>query len=428
MKNIVTFTFIISILNILYAQVTPTPASAQKVPILLQHATLHIGNGKLFEDTDVLLEKGKISKIGKNLPVLEGTKSIDVAGKHLYPGLIILNSNLGLEEIEAVRATSDAREVGVNNPNVRAIVGYNTDSKVIPTLRSNGILLAQIAPTGNGFAGTSAVVQLDAWNYEDAVIVADEGVYLEWFQMNFSATASKEQAEAQEKNRENAEANLHQKMQEAIAYKLAQESGKPFTHNLMLAALVPVLKKEKRLYIRAITEKQIIAAVAFAKQYDLNIALVGAEDAYLQTDLLKRNNIPVILYKPHQLPMNEDDAIDLPYQMPKLLHDAGIIYGYDIDVFWNERNLPFMAGTAAAYGITKEEALKALTSYPAQILGIDKRVGTIEDGKDATLIISEGDVLDMRSSKIIYAFIEGREINLSDLHKELYEKFQAKYK
>lgn len=426
MQKIFLFLLIINFLSV-SAQVTPSPAPTQKSSILLQNATLHLGNGKVLDATDILLEKGEISKIGKGISLIGEGRVLDLAGKHIYPGFIALNSNMGLEEIEAVRATSDSREVGANNPNARAIIGYNTDSKVIPTVRSNGVLIAQIAPAGNGFAGTSAVVQLDAWNYEDAAIVSDEGVYLEWFQMNFSATATKEQAEEQQKNQEKAEANLHKTMQDAIAYKLAQESGKPFTHNLMLSALVPVLKKEKRLYIRAITEKQIIAAVAFARQYDLNIAIVGGQDAYLQTTLLKRNNVPVILYKPHQLPMNEDDAVDLPYRMSKILYDAGIIYGYDIDAFWQERNLPFMAGTAAAYGLSKEEALKALTLYPAMILGIDKRLGTLEEGKDATLIVSEGDVLDIRTSKIILAFIEGREINLTDLHKQLYEKFKAKY-
>ncbi len=426
MQKILLFLFIINVLAV-FAQVTPSPSPAQKTPILLLNATLHVGNGKVLEGVDIRLEKGKIAKIGKGLALIGEGTAIDLVGKHLYPGFIALNSNIGLEEIEAVRATSDSREVGGNNPNARAIVGYNTDSKVIPTLRSNGVLMAQIAPSGNGFSGTSSIVQLDAWNYEDAVMVTDDGVYLEWFQMNFSSTPTKEQAEEQQKNKEKAEANLHQKMQEAMAYRLAQESGKPFTHNLMLSALVPVLKKEKKLFIRAITEKQIIAAVAFARQYDLNMVIVGGQDAYLQTDLLKRNNVPVILYKPHQLPMNEDDAVDLPYRMPKILYDAGVVFGYTIDAFWNVRNLPFMAGTAAAYGLEKEEALKALTLYPAMILGIDKRVGTIEEGKDATLIVSEGDVLDMRTSKVIYAFIEGRKVNLTDLHKELYEKFQGKY-
>lgn len=427
MKKTILLLLTVSITS-LFAQVTPPPAPVQQDPILLQHATIHIGNGNVMEDADIMLHKGKIVSIGKSLPIPKDGKIIEASGKHIYPGFIALNTTIGLEEIEAVRATSDSREVGPYNPNARAIAAYNTDSKAIPTLRSNGILIAQIAPAGNGFAGTSSIVQLDAWNYEDAAIVTDDAVYLSWYDMNFSPTTTKEQLEEQQKNRDKSEANLQKTMQDALAYKLAQESDKPFTHNLMLSALVPVLKKEKKLFIRANTEKQIIAAVAFSKQYDINIVLVGAQDAYLQTDLIKRNNIPVILYKPHQLPPNEDDAVDLPYRMATILHDAGITYSYYIDVFWNVRNLPFMIGTSTAYGIPKEEALKALTLYPATILGIEKRLGTLEEGKDATLIVSEGDVLDMRTSKVIYAFIEGREVNLTDLHKQLYEKFQGKYK
>jgi imidazolonepropionase-like amidohydrolase len=338
-----------------------------------------------------------------------------------------MNSDMGLEEIEAIRATSDAREVGGKNTNVRAISAYNTDSRVTPTVRSNGILMAQIAPKGGLFSGTSSVVQLDAWNYEDAVLLADDALYMNLPDMAAPQDAPPKALEEWKKRQEQLFNTIHQTFQDAIAYQKAKESGLAYAHNLMLEAVIPVLKQTKKLFVRAESEAQIITAIAIAQQYHLKMVIVGGQDAYLQTDLLKKNDVAVVLSKPHQLPRLEDDAIDLPFRMPKILEEAGIPYCFDMDVFWNERNLPFQAGTSVAYGLTKEQALKALSYYPAQILGIDKLVGSLEIGKEATLVVSEGDVLDMRTSQISIAYIQGRKIDLNNLHKELYEKFKKKY-
>lgn len=413
-----------------FGQAVPTPAKAQSQAIVIQQATIHTAKGNVIEKGNLVFEKGKITQMGTEVKVPANAKIINASGKHLYPGLITVNSNLGLSEIESVRATNDQSETGAINSNVRAIISYNTDSKVIPTVRSNGVLLAQIAPNGGIFSGTSSIVQLDAWNWEDATVVQDDAVYLNfpYQSVNLTIGATPNQADEQRKEIEKQENMLHQTFKDAINYHNAKTNGKNVAHNQMLEALIPIIKQEKKLFVRANSEKQIIAAVAFAQQYKLKIVIVGGQDAYLQTDLLKKHDIPVILYKPHQLPRTEDDEIDMPYKLPAILQKAGILFCFDMDEFWNERNLAFQAGTAAAYGLTKEEAIASITANPAQILGIEKRVGTLEVGKDATLLISEGDILDMRTSKITNAFIEGRELDLNNMQTDLYKKFSAKYK
>lgn len=413
-----------------FAQAVPTPAKPQSQSIVIQDITIHTGMGNVIEKGSLVFEKGKITQIGADVKAPANAKIINASGKHLYPGLITTNSNLGLVEIESVRATNDESETGAINSNVRAIVSYNTDSKVIPTVRSNGVLLAQIAPSGGVFSGTSAIVQLDAWNWEDAAVVQDDAVYVNFpnQSLNLGVGNTPNQAEEQRKEIEKQENLLHQTIKDAINYKNAKENGKNVAHNQMLEALIPIIKQEKKLFVRASTEKQILGAVAFAQQYQLKIVIVGGQDAYLQTDLLKKHDIAVVLYKSHQLPRTEDDDVDMPYKLPFILQKAGIVFCFDMNEFWNERNLPFQAGTAAAYGLTKEEALASISANAAKILGIDKRVGTLEVGKDATLLISEGDILDMRTSKVTNAFIEGREIDLNNMQTDLYRKFSAKYK
>ncbi len=414
----------------LSAQVTPAPGKTLNKPILFQNAVIHTGTGEAPIKGDLIISEGKIIKVGSrgNAQNLGSMTIVDLAGKHIYPGFIATNSDIGLEEIESVRATRDAQETGNINPNARAVIAYNADSKVTPTLRSNGVLTAQIAPKGGVFSGTSSVVQLDAWNYEDAVLVKEDAVYLNWFDTEPSFSPSAPPLEEQKKTILQAEKELHTFMKNAIAFSAGDGNEKNSRHNLLYAAMIPVLKKERPLFIRASTENQIMAAIAFGQQYNLKIVIVGGQEAWLMLDLLKKYSIPVVLYKPQQLPMREDDPVDLPYRLPSILENAGIPYCFDMDVFWNERNLPFQAGTAAAYGLNPEQALKALTLYPAQILGIDNQTGTLEPGKDATLIISEGDALDMRTSNITMAFIQGRNISLDNLQKDLYQKFKQRYK
>lgn len=426
MKSIyISLLFLLPLLTL--AQSVPQPAPAQTKPIMLLGATIHLGNGEVLEKADILLEEGKIVEVGTITRAYKNARSIDCTGKHIYPGMILIGSSLGLVEIGAVRPTRDQSEVGALNANARALVAYNTDSRVTPTVRSNGIMMAQVAPNSSLFSGTSSVMQLDAWNYEDAAIKADDGVYLNWPRLSISNSSFAPPRAEQEKRIKTSVERIYQSFRDATAYGLASSNDKLEASDLHLEALVPVLKKERKLYVRASTEKQILAAVALAQEFDLDIVIFGGKEAHLQAELLAKYNIPVVITKLHDLPRMEDDDIDAIYRLPYKLQQAGVLYALTMTSNWDCRNLPFQAGTAAAYGLTQEEALAAVTANPARILGIEERCGTLEVGKDATLIVSEGDVLDMRSSIVIHAFIQGREINLGNKQKDLYEKFKTRY-
>ncbi|MEM6271215.1 MAG: amidohydrolase family protein [Bacteroidota bacterium] len=411
----------------LSAQDVPEPAPAQTQPILLKGGTLHTGTGEVIVG-DLLLTEGKIAAIG-NFPS-PGTEAqvIDCAGKHLYPGLIAPSTQIGLDEIEAVRATEDKSEVGLVNPNARSIIAYNTDSRVTPTVRSNGILLAQVAPIGGLFAGTSSVVQLDAWNYEDAAYQMDDAVHLYWPRMRLYDAWWAPPKEEQLKRRKRRLEQVETAMTQAKAYLAAREKGRLEKTDLRWEAMVPLLKKEIPIFLHAESEQQIAAALAFKLKHDLKMVLVGGQDAWLFTEQLKQYEIPVILHKPHSLPRTEDDDVDISFKRARLLHEAGVLVALSMNDFWNQRNLPFQAGTVAAYGVPKEVALQMITLHTAQILGIAERTGSLEVGKDANVLVSAGDLLDMRTSRVEHAFIQGRKIDLGNKQKDLYDKFSAKYR
>ncbi|MCJ8164545.1 amidohydrolase family protein [Pontibacter sp. E15-1] len=408
----------------------PAPAPKQSKPMLLKGATLHVGNGQVVENAAVGFDKGKITYAGpQSGATLSGYDVVDVTGQHIYPGLIHPNSSLGLNEIESVRATIDWREVGEFNPNVRSIVAYNTDSDIIPTIRTNGVLMTQLTPVGGTISGSSSVVQLDAWNWEDAVLKADEGIHLNWPNMlldkgnsNGDEARLKRIAETREKTLQELTALLR----DAAVYK----AGKHDQENLKLAALSGLFDGTKKLYIHTNYGKEIIESVNFVKQQGVkDIVIVGAADAVAVADFLKANNIAVIYSGVHALPSRAGQDVDMPYKTPYLLQQAGILFALDYDLsIHGIRNLPFIAGTAAAYGLDKEQALAAVTLNTAKILGIDQQAGSVEVGKDATLVVSSGDLLDMRTNNVTHAFIQGRNVDLNNKQKYLYEKFDNKYK
>ncbi len=409
------------------ALVACSQSMAQQKPIIFINGTVHVGNGKVVEKATVIVQNGTIQSVESiTTATIDPTRAevIDIAGRHLYPGLIACNSRIGLEEIEAVRSTRDYQETGNINPNVRAIIAYNTDSKIIPTVRTNGVLLAQITPQGGLMPGTSSVMKLSGWNWEDAALKEDVAVHLNWPQMYVNTAWWAAPAEEQKERTDKALKELKNYFDAAKAY--AQLRNTP-PKNLKFEAMRGVFAGSKKLFIRADFTKEIIAAVNFAKKYNITPVIVGGADAHLVTDFLKQHNVSVILDQPHSLPNRAEEDIDLPYKKAKVLQDAGILYALSIDGSWQQRNLPFMAGTAAAYGLTKEEALQSVCLNAAKIMGIDKIAGTIEAGKEATLFISSGDALDMRSNNVELAYIQGKKINLNNHQKELYEKFKQKY-
>jgi imidazolonepropionase-like amidohydrolase len=408
----------------------PTPAKNQTRAVVLQGGTAHLGNGQVIENALVRFEAGKITYVGRQQDAvgLGDAEVINTTGKHIYPGLIAPYNQIGLTEIDAVRATVDHTEAGPINPHVRALVAYNTDSEIIPTVRSNGVLLTQSTPQGSLVPGQSAVMELDGWNWEDAVLKADDGIHLNWppymsqqfdFE-NFRITLKKN-----EKRNETIQ-EMTRLFDDAQAYYAAVSP----VRNTKLDAMKGLFDGTKILYIAADYGKEIVEGVQFAQRKGVKkITVISAEEALMVTDFLKTNNIPVIVSSTHRLPNKPDDDYDLPYKLPGLLHKAGVqtSIGY-LGMSWRTRNLPFLAGTAVAYGgITSEEAVQMLTLNTARALGIESQVGSIEVGKLATLVVSAGDILDMRTARVEQAFIRGRKIDLDDKHKRLYRRFQEKY-
>lgn len=409
-----------------YSQATISPAAKQTKTIAITGATIHVGNGQVITNGTIIFKNGKILSVGANASTETGAEIIQAQGKHIYPGFIAPTTNLGLTEFESVKATLDFAEIGDMNPHIRSLVAYNTDSKVPATLRSNGVLMAQITPEGGTISGTSSVVQLDAWNWEDAAIHTDDAMHINWPvppRQRFGQRASMN-PQAVEETRQKAIAQLQQFFTEAKAYPTVE---KPAATNTKFAAMKALFEGKQRLFITANSQKDIIAAVNFAKSFGISPVIVGAEEAYKVKEFLKTNQISVVVKQPHALPTNLDDDVNLPYKNAGILAAAGIPVVISITGYWQQRNLPFMAGTAAAWGMDKESALSAITLNTAKVLGIDKQTGSLEAGKDATLFISAGDALDMKTNVVEKAFIQGRSINLDNLHKQLDKKFSDKY-
>jgi imidazolonepropionase-like amidohydrolase len=406
----------------------PAPANDQKDATLILNATAHLGDGRVIPDAAIGFKNGKLILVADaTLAKVDRTQYpvvIDAWGKHVYPGFIACNSTLGLTEIDLVRSTRDFGEVGDINPEVRSIIAYNTDSKIIPTVRCNGVLLAQIVPDGGMITGQSSVVELDAWNWEDAAYKTDEGIHVNWPRMYVSLNNPSKSEDVQRQEIQNNLNALEQLFSEARAYSLNNNQSEK---NLRYESMRDLFNGKKKLYVHCDYVKSIVSAVNMAKKYGIKMVLVGGNDAYLVTDLLKENNIAVILGRTHSLPPREDDDYDQQYKLPYVLKHAGLDVAVSVEGSWQERNVMFNAGSASAYGLSKEEALETITSVPAKILGIDNRVGTLEVGKDATLFVSDGDALDMRTHNVIKAFIRGKDISLDNVQTQLYKKYMNKY-
>ena len=408
-----------------------TPATPQTKSILLVGAKAHLGNGKVIPNAAIGFRNGKIDMVLSSIDIrMDSTKYdevINCKGKHIYPGFIAPNSRLGLVEIGAVRATSDQREVGQFKPHVRSLIAFNTESRITSTVRTNGVLMAEVAPVGGVITGTSSIFNLDGWNWEDAVLKEDNGIHINWPRIRTSMDTDKKKDGEWKERYSKSVAEIKEFFTEANAYNKGEYH---LEKNIRFEAMKPVFSKKKKVFIHADRVQEITDAVYFFDAYDFELVLVGRYDAWLLADLLKDRSIPVILRRVHELPMNQDDDVDLPYKMPKILTDKGILVSLENSgsmEAMGTRNLPFYAGTAAAYGVDKEAALAMITLNTAKILGIDALVGSIEEGKYATLFISEGDALDMRGNQVSLAFIQGKQIELTNSQKELYQKYSKKY-
>lgn len=426
MKHIILLFSLIPVIAL--GQFNPAPAPAQNKSILIMNAHAHLGNGSSIENAVVAFEGGKITLVADartiRLDVSKFDTIIQASGMHLYPGFIAANSTLGLHEIDAVRAYNDIAETGTFKPSVRSAIAFNTDSEIIPTVRSNGVLLGQITPRGGVISGTSSVMQFDAWNWEDALIREDDGIHLNWPQVYHKHYDKGKVAIEKVKSYDQQLAEIQLFFKEAKAYC----NGKSNLTEIRFEALRGLFQGTKTLYIHADDVKAISEALRFKKEMQIRkMVIVGGYDSWMVAQDLKQDSVGVMLRRVHELPMLTGDDVDMTFKLPFMLFKSGVTFCLQNEGDMERmgtRNLPFFAGTAVAYGLPYEEAVKSLTLSAAQLLGVEKQMGSIEVGKDATLFLSQGDALDMKSNDVRYAFIQGRKLNLSDKHKVLYERYK----
>ena len=409
---------------------TPTPGKKQEKSIIYINATVHIGDGTKVLKGAVGFDNGLISYVGATPEVRKNLfeEVIDGEGMHIYPGFIAPNSTLGLQEIGSVRATRDQREVGDINPHIRSLIAFQTESDITTTVRTNGILLGQITPRGSFVGGQSSVVHFDGWNWEDALIRESDGIHVYWPRM-YERDHTGKLLSLKERG-------LYQKRVEALEECLDQAKAYQNRANeenidLRLQAFSKLLKNKMNLYVHAQTAKQMTAAISLKRKYNIEkMLIVGGRESHLITNLLKENNVGVMVGRLHDLPWNDYDDLDLPYKLPKILQDAGVKWCFenagDMEQM-NSRNLPFYAGTAIAYGLEYEQAVAGLTLNTAEMIGVSTKYGSLQVGKSATLIISKGDALDMMSNNIISAYIDGRSLELTNRQIGLYKKYKKKY-
>ncbi len=407
--------------------------SAQnKKRILLANGVAHIGNGQVLENSYIAIKDGKIDMVADarltRLDPAQFDTTINISGKHVYPGLIAPNCILGLQEAEAVRQTSDYAEVGEYNPHIRSLIAYNAESKILETVKANGVLYTQSTPRYGVISGMSSILATDGWNWEDAVIKADDGVHV-----NFPNTMQKRGWWAEPLPSEKNVRYADQLNELAAFFDNAQAYSKTqnvMDKNLRFEAMKGIFDGTKNLYIHADYVKDIIGAVNFAKRYNIKkMVLVGGRESYKVTKLLRENNVAVMVNRLHDLPDLPELDTDILYKLPYLLQKDSVTFCIqnqgDMEAM-NARNLAFLAGTAAAYGLTKEQALQSITLSPAKILGVDNLIGSIETGKLASIVVSDGDILDMKSNNIILAFVNGRSIKLTNFQNDLYKKYSNK--
>jgi len=405
-------------------------ANGQEKSMLLKNGYLHVGNGEVIASAAIGIKNGKISLVKNSLAysysVSDWDTIIDLKGQHVYPGFVASNSTLGLAEIDAVRATLDFQEVGIYNPHVRSQIAYNVESEVIATTRSNGVLLSQPTPRGGVISGTSSVMAMDGWNWEDATIAANDGVHVNW--------PASIQRKSDNRNVQERAKDYATKKQELYAFfeaSLAYLKTKKSEVDLRYQAMNGCFNGTKRVYFHADDLQQINDIIDFVTYFKLPFAvIVGGHDAALVGRKLKDAKIAVMLYRTHSLPRREEEAVNHAYSAPFKLQEEGVLFCIqnegDMEIT-QARNIPFLAGTAMAYGLTTEQAIAAVSLNACKIMGIDKMYGSIEVGKSATLFVSEGNALDMRTNNVTLALINGRIIGLKNKQGELYQKYKGKY-
>lgn len=422
-----------NIISLLLISIVGFSVVAQE-KVLLVNGFLHVGNGETLQSALIGIENGKITLIKNSLAYTidktEWDTIIQLNGRHIYPGFVAPNSTLGITEIDAVRATRDFNEVGALNPHVRSQIAFNAESKVISTVRTNGVLIAQATPRGGIISGTSSVMALEGWNWEDATLQQDDGIHLNWPESidrghRWEANSKIEKSKTYEEHKR----EIYTFFEMAKAYSSTEKNERK---DARFEAMRQCFKGKQRVYIHANEIQQLVDIIDFSKTFDIPFpVIVGGYDAYLIPRKLADAKIPVMLIRPHSLPENENDPVYLPYQLPGLLKQGGVKFCIqnegDMEAM-NARNIPFLAGTAMAYGLTEEEAVSSVSLWSCQIMGLGDTYGSLEKGKSATLFVSDGSALDMRTNNLFLGMIDGKFITLNNTQSELFEKYQGKYK
>lgn len=392
--------------------------------------------GPVIENGTVVIANGKIAAVGANAPVPAGAKIIDAGGLSVYPGMIDADTQIGLTEIGSVAGSVDTNEIGDNNSNIRVEVAIHPDSTHIAVTRVNGVTTALSAPRGGLIAGQSAILNLDGWTPREMVLKSPAAMHINWpgtGGRNFEGGFGGPQRSVTELRREQDRQieSLKKILRDATAYGDAKDARAKDPSlpkqdvDLKLEALIPVVRGQMPIIINVNLERDIKNAIAFVTEMKLKAIISGGAEAYKVADQLKAKNIPVIVGPVLRVPVKEDDPYDSAFANAGLLWKAGVKIAFETNDSAYSRNLPYHAGMAAAFGLPKEEALKAVTIYPAEILGVANQIGSIEQGKIANLIVTDGDPLEIRT-QIKHVFINGRDIPLTSRHTELYEKYKAR--
>lgn len=417
------------------------PPPPQRVPLLLSNATLHTVSGAVITNGRMLVEKGRIVAIagaGESLPQPSAAPQVlDLGGRHVYPGFIAANTALGLVEVGSVRATIDTTEVGAINPNVRALVALNPDSELLPVARSNGVLAALAVPQSSasgGIAGISALVQMDGWTWEDMALRREVALHvvLPSLRLNSELLPPPLDVLADELRKFTAQRlrEIDTAFDAARAYAAARAAVPSTAVDARWEAMQPVLRGEQPLFVHAHELAQIRHALALAEKHGVKLVIVGGADAWRIADVLRERQVAVVIAGVHELPLRRDESVDARLRLPALLFEAGVRFciaraGGSRSAA-NERNLPYEAASAAAYGLPRDEALKAITLYPAQILGVAEQLGSLAPGRLASFIVTDGDPLET-TTQVQRIFIQGREVDAGNRQTRLTEKYRQKY-
>jgi imidazolonepropionase-like amidohydrolase len=413
-----------------------TSAQGGQETYAIRNARIVTVSGPVIERGIVVISNGKISAVGANASIPSGAKVIDGSGLSVYPGMIDSGTTLGLTEIGSVPGSVDTAELGNDNANIHVDVAVRADSSHIAVARVNGITTALSEPRGAGIVGQSALINLDGWVPKDLVLKTPAAMHINWpaglGQGSEFAQSQQSRSIPDLRREQDRQVDILRKiLKDAQGYADAKDARAKDpalprqSVDLKLEALIPVVRGQIPVVILANIERDIRNAVAFADEMKLKMILSGGIEAYRAADLLKAKNIPVLVGPVLRNPNREDDPYDAAFANAGLLSKAGVKIAFQTLDSAHVRDLPYNAGMAAAFGLPKEEALKAVTIYPAEIFGVAGQIGSIETGKIANLLVTDGDPLEIRT-QIKHLFINGREIPLTSRHTELYEKYKAR--